>query len=533
MLMNAKTRQSLGFDRVLQDLIPSSPFGVKCKSELQPYLSADAEKLAHELDKVAEMRTLLLDQPEILREIKGNLKQVKDIRRSVERCMEGGILSQVELFELKSLVFIMHSIAAYEHKLRWKLENKYKVAELPVVLNILDPQGTGIRSFYIYDEYSEKLKSIRMTKAAAEQKLEQLKRKAIEQVEQETGLKLKVTGEYTASKSQEEQLARLRSCESLHQSGETFANITYKIRPNQEMEHCRKEVEDLKGEELLEEAEVLKLISGRLAEQGSDVLRNIAALGELDLLIAKAELALRHRAVRPELTMDGACVITKGVNPIVQAELHRKGKSYLPIGVELTRGVTLITGANMGGKTVSMKMLGLLAVMAQHGLLVPAEHMSFQPFDFIYISCGDEQSIDLGLSTFGGEIKSITEVLAQTHRRGLVLLDELARGTNPVEGYALSYAIIDYLMQKPCISVVTTHLEGLEREGVRHLQVKGLQNVDFSSIASYEDIAAYMDFSLIEVKGKASVPQDAIKISKMMGMPQEVLDKAEQIMREK
>jgi DNA mismatch repair protein MutS2 len=533
MLMSSKTRQSLDFDRVLSDLMPSSPFGIKCKSEMKALYSADAEKLAHSLNKVLEMKELIISQPEIIREIKANLKQIKDIRRSIERCINGGILNQVELFELKSLIFIMHSLNTYLSRLRWQIEKSYKIEELPRVLELLDPQGSGIRSFYIYDEYSERLSDIRLLKTAKEQGLEQLKRQAIEEVEKETGLKLKSTGEFIANKNQHELVSSLASCQGLQQSGETFINITYKIKPNKEMADFIKAIEDLKGEELIEEAKVLQQISANLAKHGHDIISNIDAIGELDFLIAKGELALSHNGVKPELAMDGSCSIVNGINPIVEKGLHKKGKKYMPISTALSEGVTLITGANMGGKTVSLKMLGLLVCMAQHGLLVPAESMTFQLFDFIYISCGDEQSVDLGLSTFGGEIRSITEVLSQSSNRGLVLLDELARGTNPKEGYAISYALIDYLMKSPCISVITTHLEGLERAGLRHLQVKGLRNFDFTTITDYGDISQYMDYSLIEVKGEMGIPEDAIKISRIMGMPEEIITRAEQIMREK
>jgi DNA mismatch repair ATPase MutS len=533
MLMNSKTRHSLDFDRVLSDLLPSSPFGNKCKGDMKPYFSSDAEKLALELNRVFEMKELLINQLEVIREIKVNLKQIKDIRRSIERCINGGILNQVELFELKSLLFVMHNLSKYQVKLRWNIDKRYKIIELPKVLELLDPQGSGIRAFYIYDEYSTKLKVIRSAKTSKEQHLEQMRKQAIIQIESETGLKLKVTGEFIANKNQHELVSKLASCSSLQQTGETFINFTYKIKSNNEMADCLKEIEDLKGEELLEEAEVLQQISVNLAFQGTDILANVDAIGEFDLLIAKGELALRHNGVKPELSLDGKCSIKGGVNPIVQKELHKKGKHYMPISVELSEGVTLITGANMGGKTVSLKMVGLLACMAQYGLLVPACNMSFQPFDFIYISCGDEQSVDLGLSTFGGEIKSITEIISKSKDRGLVLLDELARGTNPKEGYAISYALIDYLIKKPSISLITTHLEGLEREELRHFQVKGLLDVDFSTITDYGDISKYMDYNLIEVKGEMGIPEDAIKIARIMGIPEEIITKSEQIMRER
>jgi dsDNA-specific endonuclease/ATPase MutS2 len=149
---------------------------------------------------------------------------------------------------------------------------------------------------------------------------------------------------------------------------------------------------------------------------------------------------------------------------------------------------------------------------------------------FIYISAGDEQSIDLGLSTFGAEIRSVNEALTKSDEQGLVLIDELARGTNPHEGYAISKAIISYLADKPSITIITTHFDGLVKENIKRLQVKGLKNIDFKKIKDPEAISEYMDYTLIEVEGESKVPQDAINISRLMGIPEEILHEAEKIM---
>lgn len=184
----------------------------------------------------------------------------------------------------------------------------------------------------------------------------------------------------------------------------------------------------------------------------------------------------------------------------------------------------------MGGKTVSLKMAGLLAAMAQYGFLVPADYMEMDMNGYIYISAGDEQSIDMGLSTFGAEIRSVKEALMRAEEKGLILIDELARGTNPHEGCALSKAIISYLKNKPCIAVITTHFDGLAGEDIRHLQVKGLRDMDFKSIKDPDAISEYMDYTLIEVEGESKVPKDAINISRLMGVPEEILRQAEEMM---
>jgi DNA mismatch repair ATPase MutS len=171
--------------------------------------------------------------------------------------------------------------------------------------------------------------------------------------------------------------------------------------------------------------------------------------------------------------------------------------------------------------------------MAQYGLLVPADYMETGLYDLILISAGDEQSVDLGLSTFGAELKSIKEAIEKSVNKGLILVDELARGTNPHEGYAISSAIIDYLMNKPSITIITTHYDGLAKKEIKHLQVKGLRNIEFDKIKDPDTIARYMDYTLIEIEDNSSVPRDAINISRLMGIPEEIIQKAEQILKKR
>jgi len=168
--------------------------------------------------------------------------------------------------------------------------------------------------------------------------------------------------------------------------------------------------------------------------------------------------------------------------------------------------------------------------MMQYGLFVPADSMEASLCDFIFISAGDEQSLDSGLSTFGAEMQGIKEMLDMSNRQGLVLIDELARGTNPREGYAISYGIISYMMERPCITLITTHFDGLVRQGVKHLQVKGLRNVDYNKLGDPELISQFMDYTLIEIVGNTGVPKDAINISRLIGVPEIILKEAEKIL---
>ncbi len=533
MLMDEKTKGILEFERVLMELHPMTPFGQKLKSGLKAYEVHEKEQLKEELDRVEAILKLINNQRAVFVELRTNMRQVKDIRKSVERCCSGGVLSVVELFELKNFVHIVKALAESQKAVQWNMPEKYKVRELQWVEEILDPEATGIKTFYIYDSYSEALSAIRKEKASCEHKLDIIKKAAAKKAEEELGLPVRSTGEITVSKSQCNILDRLKNNAALQAVGETYINVTYRVRPDNDMLELMKAIEDMKAEEAVEEALILERLSTEISRRGSEILEAMDIIAEFDLLVAKAYMANGYNGVKPDICDDMRLNITKGRHPLVETGLRKKARTFTPISVKLDRGVSLITGANMGGKTVSLKMVGLLAAMAQYGFLVPAEQMEICMNAYIYISAGDEQSIDMGLSTFGAEIRSVKEALARSEEKGLILIDELARGTNPHEGYAISKAIIDYLEDKPSITIITTHFDGLVKQGIRHLQVKGLRDIDFSNIKDSDEISKYMDYTLIEVEQEAMVPQDAINISRLMGIPEAILQRAEEIMENK
>lgn len=532
MLMDEKTKSKLDFERVLDELHPMTPFGQKLKNSIKAYEVCEKEQLLEELDRVAVLKGLINSQRAVFVEIRTQMRLIKDIRKSVERCIAGGVLNVVEFFELKNFVYIAKSISKSQKGIHWAVPEKYKVKELRWVEAILDPEGTGIKTFYIYDNYSETLADIRKRKTKCLNKLDILKKEIIKKVEAELGIQVRGSGEIIVSKTQTNLINKFNESSMLQPAGETYINVTYRVKAGEEMLELMKDIEEMKGEEAIEEALILEKLSAQLSLRGSEILEVMDAVAEFDLIIAKAYMANGYNGIKPVISDEEKLVIVNGRHLLVETSLRKKGRQFTPISISLNRGAALITGANMGGKTVSLKMAGLIAAMAQYGFLVPADHMEMGMNEFIYISAGDEQSIDMGLSTFGAEIRSVKEALIKSEEKGLILIDELARGTNPHEGYAISKAIISYLKDKPCIAVITTHFDGLAGEGIKHLQVKGLRDLDFKSIKDPDVISEYMDYTLIEVEGESRVPQDAINISRLMGIPEEILQQAEEIMNE-
>jgi len=150
----------------------------------------------------------------------------------------------------------------------------------------------------------------------------------------------------------------------------------------------------------------------------------------------------------------------------------------------------------------------------------------------IYISVGDDQSIEKGLSTFGAEIVNLKEALENSNERCLILIDELAGGTNPKEGFAITKAVVNYLKRRDCITVLTTHYDNVANDDeIQNLQVAGLQipdDIDGTfKINNIDQIAKYMNYNLVEVKYQNFIPKDALKIAKMAGISEEIIKDAE------
>ena len=196
--------------------------------------------------------------------------------------------------------------------------------------------------------------------------------------------------------------------------------------------------------------------------------------------------------------------------------------------MNLNKKVICITGANMGGKTVSLRMIGQIISAAAYGMFVPCESAKICLFSHIHISVGDDQSIEKGLSTFGAEIVNLKEALENAGERSLILIDELAGGTNPKEGFAITKAVVEYLKNSNSMSILTTHYDNIAQDkDIQNFQVLGLKLPDdLTGFSCIEEISRYMDYTLIEVKDQNFTPKDAISIAKMAGIPQEIIEQA-------
>ncbi len=392
-------------------------------------IAASYDVLRHFVDFVGSI------EPSYLNTLLFRLQGVKDIRTTIKNLRQQSTLDDIELFEVKHLAILSTEVAKLlkDHN----LDNAVAIPPLDKVINILDPDGMKIASFYIYDSYCQQLKDLRIEMRKHPEQQDQL---LVEAAEIEEGVRSDLTRQLHAH------------------------------------------VEDIE--------------------------HTLIALARVDIGVAKARQAIGQGLCFPAISNDGSSHYRAMFHPQVRDALERGGKKFQPVDIGFAHVPTLITGANMGGKTVVLKTLTLCQYLFQFGFGIPASEASIAIKDDIMFCIGDEQSIEKGLSSFAAEMKNIDAVIkaSRKERRLLALIDEPARTTNPTEGTALVQALLKVLAPKRMSLVMTTHYD-IEPGAARCLRVRGFDG-------------GSMNYSLVEVED-GEVPHEALNIAQSLGIDPE------------
>lgn len=399
-------------------------------------------------------------------EVEHLIGQVRDIEGTVDGLMGGMILGDIEFFELKSFALVVERLRPVAGRL-----GLGDVPSLRGVVDVLDPERTGVSAFHIYDLYSEELAGVRA----------ELRRLT------PGGVVLSVEGVVRAGDDAAAELyQRMLALED-----EVRKNLAFELRP--------------------------------LARYVRAALREVA---RMDVVQARVRVARVMGLTKPQLT-EGVTRYKGLWNPEVADVLERGGKRFQAVDIEFGAEPTLVSGINMGGKTVCLKTLALAQTLCQFGLYVPAAAAEVALVRRVMLVVDDNQSELSGLSSFAGEMRQVDEIIRaiRVDANVLVLVDELARTTNPVEGRAIVEAMLEELSRRGVRSFVSSHYDNI-RTGARRLRVKGLRDDVSLSEIDVRKIDRYIDYGLIPDES-GDVPHEALRIARLIGIDEEFVSSAE------
>jgi DNA mismatch repair protein MutS2 len=462
--LNSKILKTLDFSAIIHKCAhhAATSMGKELVEKLLP--SGDFDEVKNRLKAT--------DEAVNVNRLKGNAPfgGIRDIHSSVHRARIGGTLNPSELFDVANTI---HG----GRRLKRFLEHMQEEFQTPLLIALAESIGElkstedAIKqciddNAQVVDSASPALARIRQelrsSETRARERLEQMVRTpSIQKMLQENLVTIR-NDRYVIPVKQE---YRGNFGGMIHDQSASGATL---FMEPEAVVQLNNRVRELKLKEQAEIEKILQILTAQVAEVADELLGSLDVLAQLDFIFAKAGMAHEMKATLPLLNDRGFIKIKRGRHPLITAD------KVVPLDIELGNRYTtiIVTGPNTGGKTVSLKTIGLLSLMAMSGMFVPAEEGSqLCVYDAIYADIGDEQSIEQSLSTFSSHMTNIIRILRDMTPKSLVLLDELGAGTDPAEGSALAIALLEYIHKIGCRIVATTHYSELkayafDRQGI-------------------------------------------------------------------
>lgn len=506
--MNQKALETLEYKKIIAQLKREmgSAASAKLADELTPLTS---EKIIKE-----ELRSTTEAVDLIVR--KGPLPTggLYDIREALLLAKKGGSLTMRQLLEVQNVLGISSEVVAFMHDDALP-ELKYigEMVDLIVEFTALEKEISRciLTEDEMADNASPKLKDIRRSIHQQNQAIKNKLSRIITSSSNKTYLQDAIVtmrdGRYVIPVKQE-----YRSFFPGMVHDQSKGGATLFIEPQGVVELNNK-LRELEVEEQLEIARILAELSSRVAEHYREIRSNLELLTKLDFIMAKGKLSCKMHASEPKIDADGELRLISARHPLIEY------KKVVPVDIRIGGDyrTLIITGPNTGGKTVSLKTAGLLVMMAQSGLHIPASHASTLPiFGEVFADIGDEQSIEQSLSTFSSHMKNIVSIIDKASYDSLVLVDELGAGTDPTEGAALAIAILERFYDSGALTMATTHYNELKKYA---LATSGVENAAMEF--DVETLTPTYRL-LIGVPGKSN----AFEISKKLGLSESVIERA-------
>lgn len=509
--MNDKALHTLEYNKIINKLsnYAVSKMGKEIAQNLKP--SSNITDILQWQKETTEAVSMVMKKGSL------SLGSLKDIRPYLKRVSVEGILSPEEFIDISDFLYASRRAKNYS-----KSESKNDSFE------ILQPQFDSIETASdleneinrciisateISDDASSELSSIRRNIKLSNNKIKEQLNSIIHSQTYKNMLQepvITIRGDRYCVPIKQEYKNSFKGM--IHDQSSTGA--TFFIEPVSVVELNNK-IKQLHSEEKIEINRILKKLSERVFEYKDLLESNIEILAHIDFVFAKAELSINMKATEPIFNTNGYINIKKARHPLLNSE------NVVPTDIYLGKDFTtlLITGPNTGGKTVSLKTVGLFTLMGQSGLHISAfDNSELAVFENVFADIGDEQSIEQNLSTFSSHMSNIVKILENVSDNSLVLLDELGAGTDPTEGAALAISIIKYLFDRKIRTLVTTHYSELK---VFAISTDGIENA--SCEFDVETLKPTYRL-LIGIPGKSN----AFAISRRLGLQEFIINDAKE-----
>ena len=539
--MDTHTFAVLEFDKIITFLkyYVTSPQGSKLCERLTP--STHLKEITTLLTEVSEMKELLRINDDI------PIHGIRDIERILNKTrVEGFYLEPQQLQEIHSTVETARTIKTFFTNTASQFPSLHTITSKIIPLKELED---AIRKAIgnhgeILDSASRELKALR-------QKIRQVKvqvKKNLEELLNNENLQFIFQEQFITIRN-----GRFVLPVKIDHTGylpgvvhdQSHSKATNFIEPLSVV-NLNNELQILRTEEMHEEVRILFALTRTIRGKKEEILFNLSLLEKLDLTYAKAQMSRALKGTEPLLNEEGRIELIACKHPILLARFEMTSvdqdapeesaeqekrllfdtPQIVPITIQMHKDIStlIITGANAGGKTVTLKTLGTLALMAQAGMHIPAQEGSTLPvFHSIFADIGDEQNIEESLSTFSAHIRRLDQIIKETDHRTLILIDELGAGTDPSEGAALGLAILDYLRGKKTSAIITTHMTLLKTYAYLH---KDVENVS----VEFDPVTLKPTYKLVYGMPGLS---NALTIAENLGISKAILQNARTYLEEK
>lgn len=476
--------RDIGLDYYFSAVNTLTPFGTKRKKAMQWYGESDCDCLVDEWNHIDYFSDMLEHRRPHIDPVLNIFCLYRDITPSVNKLNAGITFDDVALFEIKKFAILTRKLI--DHQTRYCSDFKaLSWCSMDALITLLDPENEGLDTFYIYNAYSKKLANLR-------QKKEQLEGV----IKQTTNLD----------------------------------------KRSDYLKKRRLIVDAIDSEEYA----VRKHLTMQVAEHKKALQCSIDNIAALDHWLAKAKAHRAFGAVRPTLNKTGNWAFKEVRNPYFEHLIAESGGKFQPIEIVLKQGTTLLSGANMGGKTVALKTLYLNALLVHLGYYPAAQKASGSLLSFITFIGYEAQNVRSGLSSFASEFHLVKQAMAQIKSGlGMIIMDEPARGTNPKEGRAIVRGLARTFNKAKVFFLMSSHFDDIVEDGMAHYQIKGisqlsddkLKMLSIDDVNYVEHIQELMDYTIIPVDAKTKIPTEAIKIIELLGLDASFVEDVKKLVR--